>query len=378
MTMPAATEQSGARRKTAPYLVDCDLHLAPEGSESITRFLPKQLDAYATQYLRTYQPEFYPRRSELGARLDAWPPSGLQPGADFDFVRDQHLDAWHIDIGIITPTEYQGVRNLELGAALAHAVNEWQIEAWIERDPRLRGSIVVTMEYPEAAAREIERYAGDKRFAQVFTSVGTHEPAGRRKYWKIYEAAERCGFPVAMHYGNMGGGGAPTGVGFPSFYVEDHAGGATMFQDQVTSLAFEGVFQQFPALDVVLVEGGFTWLPPLMWRLDRAWHKLGGEVPHVDRLPSEVLRERLWYTSQPMEEPTGPDEIYRILDELGDGQLLFSTDYPHWDFDSPDNALPSRLSPEAKRRIFGENACRLYGWTIPREAGDAKVRHRTG
>jgi uncharacterized protein len=42
-------------------------------------------------------------------------------------------------------------------------------------------------------------------------------------------------------------------------------------------------------------------------------------------------------------------------------QLLYSSDYPHWDMDLPSTIydLPF-LSTQAKRNILGENACRLF------------------
>jgi predicted TIM-barrel fold metal-dependent hydrolase len=90
----------------------------------------------------------------------------------------------------------------------------------------------------------------------------TAEPLGRRKYWRLYEAAVRHDLPVAIHFGALGGWPI-TGVGHPSFYIEYHAGQLTTYQDQVISLVVEGVFERFPTLKIVLIEGGFGWLPPL-------------------------------------------------------------------------------------------------------------------
>ena len=42
--------------------------------------------------------------------------------------------------------------------------------------------------------------------------------------------------------------------------------------------------------------------------------------------------------------------------------LLFATDYPHWDFDTPDRSLPP-LSDSARERIYATNALEFYGLT---------------
>ena len=171
--------------------------------------------------------------------------------------------------------------------------------------------------------------------------IRTAEPLGRRKYWPIYEAAVEHGLPVGIHFGGWGGGPITGRLG--SFYIEDHGGMATAFQAQVTSFVFEGVFEQFPELKIVLIEGGFAWLPPLMWRLDRAWEQLRARGRRtLDRLPSEIIREHVWLTTQPMEEPPRRQDFPALLEQIGmDDRLMFATDYPHWDFDAPDRALPS-------------------------------------
>ena len=121
---------------------------------------------------------------------------------------------------------------------------------------------------------------------------------------------------------------------------------------------------RFPSLRFVLIEGGFAWLPPLMWRLDRAWRKLRAEVPDLDRLPSELVRDRFWVSTQPMEEPERPGQYLELLEQLAmPGRIMFSTDYPHWDFDSPDRALPTQLPSDVRRGILHDNAAALYELT---------------
>jgi predicted TIM-barrel fold metal-dependent hydrolase len=129
----------------------------------------------------------------------------------------------------------------------------------------------------------------------------------------------------------------------------------------VLSLVVEGVFERFPGLKVVLQEGGFAWLPWLMWRSDMAFELLRDEVAHLQRKPSETIREHFWFTTQPIEEPERPEWLPQLLDELAmPGHALFATDYPHWDFDAPDSALPASLDDELRAGIFAGNARQLY------------------
>ena len=123
---------------------------------------------------------------------------------------------------------------------------------------------------------------------------------------------------------------------------------------------------RFPSLRFVLIEGGFAWLPPLMWRLDRAWRKLRAEVPRPrPARPRSSIRERFWVTTQPMEEPERPGQYLELLEQLAmDDRIMFSTDYPHWDFDSPDRGAARRsCRADMRRGILHDNAAALYDLT---------------
>jgi uncharacterized protein len=369
--MPLAAEAGPSTRRVRPAVIDADIHNTVSSNEVLHPYLSKRWRDYLDNAgIRFYYPgAFYPRLNANAARTDSWPRSGQIPGSDLDFMREQLLDAWDLEFGILNPLYLAGEQsNLDYAVALASALNDWLVAAWLDPEPRLRSAIVTPYEEGPRAAAEIERVASDRRFVQVLLAARTREPLGRRKYWPIYEAASRLGLPVAMHFG--GAGGWPiTGAGWPSYYYEDHAGMPQAFQAQVISLVFEGVFEHFPELKFVLVEGGFAWLPPLMWRMDLAWERLGGEVPHLKRPPSEVIRQHFWLTTQPIEEPSRPAYFHQLFKHLNmPDRLMFATDYPHWDFDAPDQALPAGLPAAAAERVLAGNARSLYGLPVRERA----------
>ena len=344
-------------------LIDCDIHNNAPNNDAIGKYLTGRWKRHYEQFgMRYYfSGGYYHRSHASAARDDAWPPNGNIPASDLGFLREQLLDHWEIDIGILNTLYGAGEQsNRAFGAALAPAINEWILRDWLEPEPRLRASIVVSYEDGHDAAAEIHRWAHDPRFIQIGLVARTQEPLGRRKYWPMYEAAVEHDLPLGIHFG--GAPGLPiTGSGYPSMYFEDHCGMPQAFQAQLISFVFEGVFERFPTLKIVLIEGGFAWLPSLMWRMDRAWEKLGSEVPEVKRPPSEYIRKHCWFTTQPMEEPSQNKFFHQMMAAINmPDRIMFATDYPHWDFDAPDLAFPVRLDKEFRHAIMAGNAQRLY------------------
>lgn len=356
-----------ATRTTSPHrvqtsLIDCDIHNTPTPG-ALTGYLPQRWRDYHERFGRPgYPGAYYPKANPAAARTDAWPPTGGPPGSDLSFLRAQLLDAWPIEYGILNTLVTIRSQLAGYDAALAQAFNDWQIAEWLDLEPRLRASLVVPCDDGDLAAAEVDRLGNDPRFVQILLPVRTSEPLGKRRYWRLYEAAVAHNLPIGIHFG--GGSGYPiTGAGWPSYYIEDHAGMAQSFQAQLISLVCEGVFEHFPTLKIVLIEGGFAWLPALTWRLDRSWRRLRDEVPHLREHPSAYIDRHIWLTTQPMEEPAQPEHFLQLLEEFGGAdRLLFATDYPHWDFDAPDRALPIRLAPEVERKIMVENARIVYAF----------------
>lgn len=370
MTVELPSPALGARPRSTVEIVDSDVHPLPRSAEELREFLPERWRNVPEQLIASYPLVLYlPPSHPL--RVDAIGPNGEIPGSDPDFSYRQLIEEAGVDIAILLPLVRNHV-NPEYESALCQATNDWLAETWLSehnRHGRYRGSINVCANDPAGAAREIDRWAGHDGFVQVRLNAYAGLPYGDPYYDPIYETATRHGFPVAVHFSKGAGMSLLTPVGFSSYFFEHHALYPVTYAAHVTSLICNGVFDRFEELKVVFVEGGFCWILPLLWRLEHEWDQLAGEVP-ARRRPADYLYEHLRFTSQPLEEPDR-DSLLRVLDWVDAGRLLlFSSDYPHWDFDDPTQIL-HRIPKDVRVRVFRDNAIELYG--LPTSIGPSGV-----
>ncbi|MBO0745750.1 MAG: amidohydrolase family protein [Candidatus Dormibacteraeota bacterium] len=325
-------------------VIDCDVHDEVPGVQALFPYLAPHWVEYCRQsaFHGPVDTAYPPRAPTTVSPL--WRGAEPRAASSVDAVQGQLLDPLGVDLAILTCTyAVESIHNPDTAAAMAAAVNDWQRVEWLDRESRLRASIVVPSQQPEMAAAEIERVAADRRFVQVVVPVRSSMPYGNRHFHPLFEAAARHGLVVALHFGGAPGN-PPTGAGWPSYYLEDLVGMAQIFQSQLLSLIAEGTFDRFQELRVACVEGGFTWVPALLWRLDKEWKGLRRDVPWVRRPPSAYIRERVRFTTQPLDPPPGSGALAELLAETDLAELLlFATDYPHWHFDSLEQAVPAEL-----------------------------------
>jgi hypothetical protein len=348
--MPAAT--IGA--------IDCDLHPAIPGCMALLPYLDEHWhEEVVSRGLDDLDLALWPRGAPLTARADWRPECGL-PGGSVELLRSQILEPFGTSIGILnTMFGAPALHNVDMVAALCRAANDWVAKEWLDKEPRLRAGILVPVEDPGLAVQEIERRSADKRFVQVLLFGATETLLGRRSHWPIYEAAQRHDMPVALQVSSAVRH-SPTANGWPSYLIEDHVNFAQTFQSQLLSMISEGVFTRFPQLKIVLLGAGIGWVPSFLWRSTKEWRALRREVPWVDRSPTQILRDHIRISCQPLDAPHDPDDLAVLLEMIGcDDMLLFATDWPHWRFDGTD-ALAPGMPEKLRAGLLRDNALATY------------------
>jgi uncharacterized protein len=350
-------------------IIDTDIHERADVHDLVPYLDPK-FRHYITE--SGWQPDRILPYTQLTAggldRADAKMPDGRPGGSDLGMLQEQVLDEYGHEWGILTGWLNASALHpgwSEFKTALMSAYNDWQIENWIDKEERLAGSIHVNMYDPAGAVREIERLADHPRLVQVMLYIGpTDMGFGEPQYHPVYEAAERHGLVVGIHHSEN----SRTALGFHRYFIEWHTLVPQCFMSQVVSLLFNGVFDKYPSLKVIMIEGGFSYVPHLLWKMDQQYRELRAEVPWVKRMPSDIVRDQIRFATQPVEEFTW-EQFSQIIDQMGSDELIcFSTDYPHWDFDSPLEALPADMPDDLRRKIFSENARAIYS-RLPAKVG---------
>jgi uncharacterized protein len=289
------------------------------------------------------------------------PLAGSRPATTVAF-----LDAGGVERAILLPFTRGLQPDVDFGSAICAATNRWLAETWLADDPdgRFLGTIRVNAMDPIAAVKEIETWGDHPRMVQIGIPTEAHRPYGQRNYLPIWEAAAACRLPVAVKADNgVGVDYFPTLNGLPRTHIEFSALHRDRSFFHLSSLIAEGVFERFPELRFVFVDGGFDLAVPLMWRMDMDYPIAYIEVPWLTRTPGDYLEANVRFVVDRMEGP--PDDDAALVDEWlersgGVRLLLYGSRYPHWSTLRPAEAVPGSAE-SVRRRLLRDNAVRWYG-----------------
>jgi len=294
-----------------------------------------------------------------GRRLEKTPPS---PHRDVTLTK-RWMDAMGVDIACMFPTPmlFLGTTpRKEVEVALARAYNAWLCEEVLAAEPRIKSTLYLPFQDADACYKMVQDF-GDKKGVIGFTVVSPHYQAVYdNSYVKLWRAMEERNLPIVFH--GSYAWGEDKSISLCNKFIAVHSLGFVWFNViHLTNWLVNGMPERFPKLKVCWIESGLAWIPFLMQRLDNEWMMRSSEVPLLKRRPSDYMRE-MYYSSQPMEMVNNREALELTFKMINaETQLMYASDYPHWDMDLPSTIydLPF-LSEQAKRNILGGNAKRLF------------------
>jgi predicted TIM-barrel fold metal-dependent hydrolase len=333
-------------------IIDADVHCAVPSPDALFPYMPEQWQEHH-RISRT------PRSPAVAMAYPAWAPGLATDGKAITLESLRHAVLERAELAVLYC--YHGVESYThpyLAQVMARAVNQWLAREWLDEEPRLLGTAVVTPQYLAGAVEELERIADDPRFVQILLPARSRAGYGNQGFWPLLEAADRNGLAVAISYG--GGTGMPqTPVNWLGSFFEEYVAATLTFQSHIMSLVMSGIFQRCPGLRIVIAESGLTWLPSLMWRMDQEWKACWREVPWVQERPSAYVRRHFRFTTAPVDAPAEAGLLAHSLEQIGgDGELLmYASDHPHR---YAQNGLLELLSDEQSEQVLWRNAVDTY------------------
>jgi predicted TIM-barrel fold metal-dependent hydrolase len=287
------------------------------------------------------------------------------------------MNALAIDYTIIFPTPMLnlGVHpDQDVQNELIWAFNRWLVEDVIPSDRRLLAMPVLPIHDPDQCVRNIEAFAQRPGVVGFMITCLQYQPLHRNAYMKVFAALNDRSLPLAFH-------SAPNWVERPftvlGRFLGAHALGFPFYaMVQMTNVVLSGLPERFPNIRWIFMEAGQAWVPFTISRLDNEYKQRSAEAPLLKRLPGEYIRE-FYFTTQPFESHDDPAHTRAMVDIMDGGHsLLYASDYPHQDFDTPATIWDQpRFSPEEKRAILGGNAMALFNLPVP-ESGPVATAAR--
>ncbi|WFU50029.1 amidohydrolase family protein [Sinorhizobium terangae] len=369
-----AAKQARDRRYEDVLIVDCDAHHYE--NENLSEIIPfmenevfKQLSLSSRTKGRGHISPVGYGWQDMGGRVTRYPmrssektPVEKGPKRDVE-LGFRWMDAMGVDYSCLFPT---GMLNIglhpqkEMEFELSWAYARWVTEKVLpESQGRMYTMLGLPFSDPEGCLRMVETF-GDRKGVGGFmvTSVREKMAVYDNAYMKLYRALEERGLALAFHSGPNWNSST-----FQSCnrFISAHALGFSWFSIlHCTNWVVNGMGERFPKLPVIWIESGLAWIPFLMQKLDHEFMLRPSECPLLKKKPSDYMRD-MFYSTQPMEiqDMQALETTFRMMN--AETQLMYASDYPHWDFDLPSTIwdLPF-LSDKAKHNIIGGTAARLF------------------
>jgi predicted TIM-barrel fold metal-dependent hydrolase len=276
------------------------------------------------------------------------------------------IDSLCLDYIVVFPTPMLQLGmhpQIDMEVTLGRAYTRWLVETILPADKRIKSFAYLPFNSPQAAIRMVEDFGDCEGIIGFCVTSARYKPVHHNDYMRLYAMLEERGLPIAFHAGYHWND--PSLATINRFLGMHALGFVWCNMVHMTNWILNGIPVRFPKLKSVWVESGLAWVPFLQQRLDEQYLMRTSEAPLLTRLPSDYMRENCWYSSQPMERTNMKATALTFEMINAETQLLYSSDWPHFDFDTPGIVakLPF-LSEQGRRNVLGLNAARLFNLPV--------------
>jgi predicted TIM-barrel fold metal-dependent hydrolase len=368
-----AAEQAIERRYEDLFIVDVDSHhYETEAFKEIAEFIEDPVLRHEAKFQGTSRGGISSETGsyqEIAGRITRYPErknEKVPPTPHRDIVlMERWMDQLGVDMAVMFPTPMLNLSNCprhEVEVGLARGYNRWLCDTILDKEPRIKSMLYLPFHDPEACYQIIQEF-GERKGVVGFMVTATHYTRNyQNPYMKMYAALQERNLPLGFHAAFTW---ADQSLQLTNRFIAVHGLGFTWCNMlHMANWLVNGMPERFPKLKTIWIESGLAWIPFMMQRLDNEFMMRTSDAPLLKRKPSDYMRE-MYFTSQPMEMVDNRKALEVTFEMINaPTQLLYSSDYPHWDMDLPATIydLPF-IDMQAKKNILGGNAQKLFNLT---------------
>jgi predicted TIM-barrel fold metal-dependent hydrolase len=314
--------------------------------------------------------------SYVGYRNSGMSYEMMRPGNYEPKARLADLDLDGIATQLLYPSvalggAHQYSDDAELQSIICRGYNDWLAEFCAAGEGRLFGLGVIPIVGLESALAELRhcREIGHRGVILSRFPSGGFELVPEDD--RFFALAEELEMPLHVHLGSFTptvGTGHLTGLAYLALGCANKSGADVI--PVATKFMLSGIFDRFPGLRVVLVEGNIGWIPTVLEQSDDMFlrYRFWTGAHQLKRLPSEYFYENMRSTF--MIDTAGVALRHRC----GLRNIMWSTDYPHSGTDWPNSRVTLERNftgvPYAEvKRMIHENTAELYRINVPSPPG---------
>lgn len=280
--------------------------------------------------------------------------------------RIKDMDYEGVDVNLTLPSGWFGTwtagEDVALEAGMYRVYHRWMQDYCSDYPTRLGGVILTSARDVQGSVEEIRRW-GKSRWAWgvlAYAPYGT--PLDHPDLEPIWAEAAAHDLAVVLHTFTVMPPYAPGGLDtWENLFIQRSAAHPWCGMRNMAALIGSGVMDRYPQIRIGTLEAGHGWLPFWMRRLDEHAETIKTALPALKMKPSEYVMSGRYFQS--IEVPEGEGMTNAVADLVGDGVLMYASDYPHGESHFPETvklALAWKMNDTRRQKLMWDNAVRLY------------------